>query len=54
MGVKIMGNISKILSGTAILIGMYLVLTNPTSTSNVIKSIGGVYTSGVKTLQGRG
>ncbi len=48
-----MGTIAKILSGTAVLVGMYLVLKNSSSTVNVIKSLGSVYTSGVKTLQGR-
>ena len=48
-----MGTISKILSGTAILIGMYLVLKNSKSTVDVINSLGKVYTSSVKTLQGR-
>ena len=48
-----MGTISKLLSGTAILIGMYLVLRNSSSTVKVINSLGGVYTSSVKTLQGR-
>ena len=48
-----MGTVSKILSGTAILIGMYLILKNAKSTTSVINSLGGVYTSSVKTLQGR-
>lgn len=48
-----MGNIAKLLSGTAVLIGMYLILKNSKSTVSVINSLGGVYTSGVKTLQGR-
>lgn len=48
-----MGTVSKILSGTAVLIGMYLILKNSSSTVKVINSLGGVYTSGVKTLQGR-
>lgn len=48
-----MGTITKLLSGTAVLIGMYLVLTNSKSTVSVINSLGSVYTSGVKTLQGR-
>lgn len=47
-----MGTISKLLSGTAVLIGMYLILKNSTSTVSVINSLGGVYTSGVKALQG--
>ena len=48
-----MGTISKILSGTAILIGMYLIIKNPKGTTSIINSLGGVYTSSVKTLQGR-
>lgn len=48
-----MGTISKVLSGTAVLIGLYLILVNAKSTVSVINSLGGVYTSGVKTLQGR-
>ena len=43
----------KILSGTAVLIGMYLILKNSGSTVKVINSLGSVYTTGVKTLQGR-
>ena len=48
-----MGTISKILSGTAILIGLYLVLKNSKSTVSVVNSLGSVYTKSVKTLQGR-
>lgn len=48
-----MGTISKVLSGTALLIGMYLILKNAKSTVSVVNSIGGVYTKSVKTLQGR-
>ena len=48
-----MGTISRVLSGTAVLIGMYLILKNSGSTVKVINSLGGVYTSSVKTLQGR-
>ena len=48
-----MSTISKLLSGTAFLIGMYLVLKNSKSTVSVIYSLGGVYTKSVKTLQGR-
>ena len=48
-----MGTITKILSGTAILVGMYLILTNSKSTTDIVNSLGGVYTSSVKTLQGR-
>ena len=48
-----MGTVSKLLSGTAVLIGMYLILKNSSSTVKVINSLGRVYTSGVKILQGR-
>lgn len=48
-----MGTISKILSGTAILIGMYLILKNSKSTVDVVNSLGSTYTGAVKTLQGR-
>lgn len=48
-----MGTITKLLSGTAILIGMYLIITNAKSTTNIINSLGSVYTDSVKTLQGR-
>lgn len=48
-----MGTISKILSGTAVLIGMYLIISNSRETVNIVNSLGSVYTSGVKTLQGR-
>lgn len=48
-----MGTISKVLSGTAILVAMYLIVKNAKETVSVINSIGGVYTSSVKTLQGR-
>lgn len=48
-----MGTITKILSGTAVLVGLYLVLSKSGETVKVINSLGGVYTSGVKVLQGR-
>ena len=48
-----MGTVSKLLSGTAILIGMYLILKNAKSAATVVNSLGGVYKSSVKTLQGR-
>ena len=48
-----MGTVSKLLSGTAILIGMYLILKNSKSTVSVVNSLGGVYTDSVKVLQGR-
>ena len=48
-----MGNISKILSGTAVLVGMYLILKNAGETVKVIDSLGGVYVDGVRALQGQ-
>ena len=48
-----MGTISKLLSGTAFLIGMYLVLKKSKATGSVSNSLGGFYTTSVKTLQGR-
>jgi hypothetical protein len=48
-----MGTIAKILSGSAVLIGMYLILKNSSATVKIVNSLGGVYTSGVKSLQGR-
>lgn len=48
-----MGTISKVLSGTAILIGLYLIIKNSKSTVSIVNSLGGVYTDSVKTLQGR-
>lgn len=45
--------IAKILSLTAVLVGMYLILNNSKSTVSVINSLGSTYTSSVKTLQGR-
>lgn len=48
-----MGTLTKVLSGTAVLIGMYLILNHANETKNIVNSLGSVYTSGVKTLQGR-
>lgn len=47
------GRIAQLLSGTFVLVGMYLVLKNSKGATAVINSLGGVYTNGVKTLQGR-
>lgn len=49
-----MGTFTKIISGTGILIALYLIVINAGNTVKVINSLGGVYTSSVKTLQGRG
>lgn len=45
--------VGKVLEITFILVLMYLVLTNGNAFSQVVSSIGSVYTSSVKTLQGR-
>ena len=47
------GKVAMVLSGTGILIGMYLILKNSSATVSVIKQLGSTYTSSVKTLQGR-
>lgn len=47
------GTIGKLLAGSAILIGVYLVVTNPNGASSVTNSISGAFNSGAKTLQGR-
>lgn len=48
-----MGTITKIISGTGILIAVYLILANAKGSVQIINSLGGVYNSSVKTLQGR-
>ena len=48
-----MNTISKIIAGTGILIAIYLFVINAGGTANIISTLGGVYTDGVKTLQGR-
>lgn len=48
-----MGTLTKVLSGTAVLIGLYLIMTNASNTTKIISSAGSLYTKGVKTLQGR-
>lgn len=47
------GKVMAFLSGTGILIAMYLILKNSTSTVNIVKQLGTTYTGAVKTLQGR-
>lgn len=49
-----MSMIAKLLSGTGILIAIYLFVRNASGTVSIINSLGNVYTSGVKTLQGKG
>lgn len=48
-----MGTVTKILSGTAILIGMYLFLSHSSETVKIVSGISSAYTGGIKTLQGR-
>ena len=48
-----MGTFTKIISGTGILIAIYLFVKNSKGAVAIINSLGGVYSSGVKTLQGR-
>lgn len=45
--------IEQILEITFTLIVLYLVLANASGFSSVVNSIGGLYVSSVKTLQGR-
>lgn len=45
--------INKILEGTVVLVMAYLVIANAPNFSLAIRSIGSVYGSSVKTLQGR-
>jgi len=45
--------VGRVLEITFILVLMYLVLTNGSAFSQVTQSIGSVYTSSVRTLQGR-
>ena len=48
-----MGTVAKVLSGTGILIAIYLFLTNYKATANIITKLGSTYTGSVKVLQGR-
>lgn len=48
-----MGEIGKIISGTGLLICVYLIVTNAKNVSTIVDSLGSVYSTGVKTLQGR-
>lgn len=43
-----------VLTYTAALVGVYLVVSYATGAGQLLKSAGGVYVSGVKALQGRG
>ena len=44
--------IAKLLSLTAVLVGMFLILDNHKASVSVINSLGNVYTNSVKALQG--
>ena len=48
-----MGTVAKVLSGTGVLIALYLVVKNASGTTSVINSLGNIYTKSVTTLQGR-
>lgn len=43
----------KILLGTGVLIGVYLVVANATGFGKAVSAAGGAYNGAVKTLQGR-
>ena len=48
-----MGTIAKVISGTGILIAIYLFLSNSKETTSIISQLGSTYNGAVKTLQGR-
>lgn len=45
--------IATLLAGTGGLVALYLILTNGKNTVSIISQLGGTYSQGVKTLQGR-
>lgn len=47
------GRIAQIVSGTFILVGIYLFLTNYRGAASIISSVSSTYNGAVKTLQGR-
>lgn len=47
------GKVTQLLSGTFILVAVFLFLTNYRGATSIISSVSSAYTSGVKTLQGR-
>lgn len=47
------GKISMILSGTGLLIGIYLIISHAKATTQIINQLGSTYSGAVKTLQGR-
>lgn len=48
-----MNIVEKLLAGTGVLVGLYLILTNPNGTKVAANSISGAYIGGTKALQGR-
>lgn len=48
-----MGNIYKVITGVGALIVLYLVLSNATQTTTIIKSIADNSIKGIQVLQGR-
>ena len=48
-----MNIVEKLLVGTGILVGMYLILTNPNGTKAAANSISSAYVAGTKAVQGR-
>ena len=48
-----MGTVSKIISGTGVLVALYLLVKNAGGASEIISSMGDAYAKGVGTLQGR-
>lgn len=47
------GTVEKLIAGTFVVVGLYLLLTNPGGTAIGINSLSGAYDGGVKALQGR-
>lgn len=45
--------LTMIISGTGVLVALYLILKNSSSAVSLIKQSGSTYSSAVKTLQGR-
>lgn len=47
------GTVEKLIAGTFVVVGLYLLLTNPAGTTGFIGGLSGAYNGGVKALQGR-
>ena len=47
-----MGTVSKLLTGTGLLILAYLILTNYRGATSIVNALGGTYVNGVRALQG--